>query len=840
MRPLRIHEALEERCLLTVTPFESPRTIVADDILRAPTRGELVDLDGDGWNDIFLETYGGLLWMRQTADGFESKSREIDSSQAGRLGDLNGDGIADVMGIGMRDLAPTVNDGHGVFTTYAWSSSTSVQTGKDAKSLSLVDMDGDGDLDATFIARWSRDFNGLGWSANDGTGRFGTFRGLIPLDSPFAHIFDDAVVFDIDTDGDMDAVTLAQPTAQDPALTWYENTPNGYQPHAIAIDGRLDIDFQLDTTDANGDGRLEVVISKPVSNGIATTPRVLSFDTAARTFVPMTAFPFDVAAQIAFADLDGDGDNDLIRSIDRHIEWYERTAQGDFAATPNVIGSLTTGPVDSFSIGDANQDGHPDVVAVSRSFDTVVLFINGEQTQFTANSVIESTVDEIKAVYAADLNHDGRMDVLVKGRQLSWLPNVGDGRFGAAMRISAATTSDLQVADIDDDGDLDIATADDEGLLLLRNDGSGQFTAETLGNRSGLVHVIDWDGDGDLDLLTTTGRYSGEGAQLRWHENLGNGSFGSTQLLADLSTHPIFPQDDVFDILTSFSSISKMVEVRVKDERMQLGLLLENYLFDVWGVLLIGRDTDGSFITSPTVDNVRSDDTSMNFSVVDSDADGFDEIVTLLEGDEYLRRTWSDVLVDSVKQRPIEQLLAYADQHVTYDVSSILQNGDFWRTVGNRQMASFSGGLTDLDGDGDLDRLISNRSAIYWSRNVGDARDWNQDGKVDTGDIDLLSAAIAAQSSDAVFDINGDEQVDTNDLDQMLRIELNSSRADVNLDRVFDSSDLVKLFQIGKYDTGASAVWSEGDFNGDGHFDSADLVVVFMQGIGNGFSQSRD
>jgi hypothetical protein len=52
----------------------------------------------------------------------------------------------------------------------------------------------------------------------------------------------------------------------------------------------------------------------------------------------------------------------------------------------------------------------------------------------------------------------------------------------------------------------------------------------------------------------------------------------------------------------------------------------------------------------------------------------------------------------------------------------------------------------------------------------------------------------------------------------------------VNLDGVFDSADLVFVFQRGGYESGESAGWAEGDWNGDGLFSSADIVLAFQDG----------
>ena len=59
-----------------------------------------------------------------------------------------------------------------------------------------------------------------------------------------------------------------------------------------------------------------------------------------------------------------------------------------------------------------------------------------------------------------------------------------------------------------------------------------------------------------------------------------------------------------------------------------------------------------------------------------------------------------------------------------------------------------------------------------------------------------------------------------------------SSPGDANHDGVFDSADLVQVFQAAEYedDTPGNSVWEEGDWNGDGDFTTSDLVVAFQTG----------
>lgn len=57
-----------------------------------------------------------------------------------------------------------------------------------------------------------------------------------------------------------------------------------------------------------------------------------------------------------------------------------------------------------------------------------------------------------------------------------------------------------------------------------------------------------------------------------------------------------------------------------------------------------------------------------------------------------------------------------------------------------------------------------------------------------------------------------------------------SAAGDSNRDGLFNSADLVRVFQLGQYDSEAPASWEEGDWNGDGLFNSSDLVWAFQNG----------
>ena len=83
--------------------------------------------------------------------------------------------------------------------------------------------------------------------------------------------------------------------------------------------------------------------------------------------------------------------------------------------------------------------------------------------------------------------------------------------------------------------------------------------------------------------------------------------------------------------------------------------------------------------------------------------------------------------------------------------------------------------------------------------------------------------------SDHRFDIDGDGAVTPDDHEHLIWNLLETRPGDSNLDRVFDSDDLIRTSE---YDDGIAdnSTWAEGDWNGDGDFDSSDLILAFKIG----------
>ena len=109
--------------------------------------------------------------------------------------------------------------------------------------------------------------------------------------------------------------------------------------------------------------------------------------------------------------------------------------------------------------------------------------------------------------------------------------------------------------------------------------------------------------------------------------------------------------------------------------------------------------------------------------------------------------------------------------------------------------------------------------------------DFDGDGLLGIGDVDLLSAEIRAGTNAAKFDLDGDGSVNSSDLKQFIEgpDKLNTYIGDANLDGEFNSSDFVVVFSASEYEDpiAGNSTWATGDWNGDGEFNSSDFVTAF-------------
>jgi hypothetical protein len=116
------------------------------------------------------------------------------------------------------------------------------------------------------------------------------------------------------------------------------------------------------------------------------------------------------------------------------------------------------------------------------------------------------------------------------------------------------------------------------------------------------------------------------------------------------------------------------------------------------------------------------------------------------------------------------------------------------------------------------------------SPGIDDDVDFNRDGQTNVADIDRFCAGYA--SHDLRYDLTHDGVIDLGDLVFLIEDVWKTRFGDSNLDREFETGDLVLVFASAQYEDAIArnSGWADGDWNCDGDFTSGDLVLAFTRG----------
>jgi len=160
-----------------------------------------------------------------------------------------------------------------------------------------------------------------------------------------------------------------------------------------------------------------------------------------------------------------------------------------------------------------NGDGSLDFVSCDRNSNQVSVHINDSSGNFTQWAVIPGLSGDPRSVVGLDHDHDGDIDLFVASINggLAYIENLGADGFSGPVEITAGSFHGLSVADVNNDGFLDLVATKIMGgngvYLYLGTAESGLNEAGIVGSIGPEVTVVtpyDIDNDGDLDLVAPT------------------------------------------------------------------------------------------------------------------------------------------------------------------------------------------------------------------------------------------------------------------------------------------------------------------------------------------------
>lgn len=781
-------ELLEDRTLLSAVSFGEQ---IVDDMLDGANSVDVVDLDGDGDNDLLAVGSNANTVAWYESDGAATPAFTRHDIVTDRIGvtqalsaDLDLDGDLDIVVATPSDdsIIWYENDGSENFTEVQISTSL---TG--ASTIDLVDLDQDGDLD--IVAGGT---STVAWFDNDGA-----------LDPTFTFTVIDIAstnvqsltTSDIDADGDLDVIAAS---SGDNTLAWFENDGSeSFTKNTVSTNVGGAKDVQV--TDLDSDGDLDIVAAAKTDNRVLWFESNGATNPTFSTRVLASGTDLNGASSLAATDVDRDGDIDLVVASTNagKLVWLDN--DGDTFLPTFTLRELsdTVVGIQDIIVADIDGDGDSDLGIAQFSGDTISWFRDQtihSSTTFPNPLELTRTSDGTYDVVLGDIDGDGDLDIVASSaydNSIRWYEqNSQDGSFTARLVGNFANgPRGLHLADIDADGDLDIvsATAVDNRISWWTNlNGDGSAWFQNFANDTVLaardVFTADLNGDGLVDILSAS---SGDDT-IRWFQNTGV---------------PLNNRFITRTIATNADGARSVFAADI-DGDGDMDVMSASYYDDkiVWY-----QNIDGDGLTwaprtiSTNVDGARS------IFAADVDNDGDVDILTASTFDHSIR--WFENNGPALIPTFTENILSSGEQGAQFVTAA------------------------DIDSDGDLDIVsvaafpdTTDVSRIAWFENDGSAEPSFVRNTIDTKNDRPISAAVA--------DLNGDGRMDVvsgSMLDDTVIVYFNEG-GQIR----FESSDTAPgFFPAGEFDDVMKITATHLGIPGDSDIEIASLDLKFEETIGD-------
>jgi predicted nucleotidyltransferase len=509
------------------TPFEGVKFSSID----------FADIDGDSDQDVLITGQSNSLQKiakLYTNDGAGIFTEVINTPFDGvhfssiAFVDVDGDNDQDVLITGENSSFQKIaklytNNGSGIFLEVIGTPFYGVNS----SSIAFADIDGDIDQDLLITGTDGLNPNISKLYTNDGTGIFTEVFAL-----PFDGVESSSIAFvDVDNDNDQDVLITGQNNSLESISKLYTNNGVGIFTEVINTSFNGVYSSSIAFTDVDGDNDQDVLITGEFYASLYTND-------GGGNFVFVSGSPFDDAtlASVAFADVDGDNDQDVLISS----KLYINDGMGLFTKALGTPFTVTAWG--NIAFADIDGDNDQDVLIIGENSslqETTKLYTNDGTGSFTQILNTPFTGVLYSSIAFADIDGDNDQDVLIIGENSSLQEttklyiNDGAGNFTQILNtpFTDVLYSSIAFADIDGDNDQDLMITglglSEPNAILYTNDGTG-FFSEVLGTPfTGVffssIAFADIDGDNDQDLMITGQGSSQVTAKL--YKNNGNGNF---------------------------------------------------------------------------------------------------------------------------------------------------------------------------------------------------------------------------------------------------------------------------------------------------------------------------
>jgi hypothetical protein len=272
--------------------------------------------------------------------------------------------------------------------------------------------------------------------------------------------------------------------------------------------------YGIAAADMDGDGDIDLVTDS--NTGAPNDALRVHWNDGSGAFPTWTETTAgDGPGNIALGDYDNDGDIDIFHAnyFSHNVHMIPNNGDGTFgASTAYAMG----GGCDAVALGDIDGDGDLDMVGTDHFGGRVRSWLNDGTGGFVSLGLFAADADP-NDLALDDLDNDGDLDALVSNEDSSSVTalfNDGDGAFPTRVSLPVGERpTGVAIVDLNDDGINDIVSADWGALSPINNTisvmmgtGGGAFSAArrvVVHGRPGTVQAADLNGDGVLDLVVS-------------------------------------------------------------------------------------------------------------------------------------------------------------------------------------------------------------------------------------------------------------------------------------------------------------------------------------------------
>ena len=376
------------------------------------------DLDGDGHLDVVVgNTDDKTKYYRNngTAGPFDSSAganvgnNTYDTFDVG-VADMNGDGHLDIItGNYLETNRLYLNNA----TPLPFHGVQSIEITSDTHktwAIKLADMDGDGDID--IVEGNSYQINML--YLNNGTNKpFAGVEGLFI--SNYANDTRDVAVGDIDGDGDLDLVTGNYDNLN--RIYFNNGTANPFEGElGWTIPDDLHKTTVVALADMDGDGDLDLIVGNYGQKNLLYLNNGTANPFLGVTGAGITSRAYNTTS-VAVFDADGDGDLDLVtgNAYESNRLYINNGADNPFESAKVYAVASDEFATYDLAAGDADGDGDPDLIAANGSRENRYYPNNGTDNPFKnikADSIIPYN-DYTGMLSVQVIVNDGEMESIV-------------------------------------------------------------------------------------------------------------------------------------------------------------------------------------------------------------------------------------------------------------------------------------------------------------------------------------------------------------------------------------------------------------------------------------------